>query len=343
MSKAIAIPDKTLAPEAAEDTYYREPSEQQKAINDDRLYAFDIALGTFLLAHNIFQGSPRGTRRDIMERVLRRKAGLIRETFRELAGGLCMGETLSPVAVEQLLGKNVPQDQSLTFVIDLIFSHPFAPYKVSFSHADFIKALITTASYVHVESRTINGILDTKKAAEAAHNSWSVSRVALYVLSGMAILGTGGYLVAPLIGTVIGNAAGLYGAAATAHGLAILGGGSLSLGGFGMAGGMWLVSGTGALMGGGAAALLEIGAPQATQELVKLQVTYKEVLLRTQGHVKKAQEAIIALKKQMDELKHLLADERQLNEGKAVRVKNAEKTLEALKTALKWIEECETP
>ena len=47
----------------------------------------------------------------------------------------------------------------------------------------------------------------------------------------------------PLIGELIGGAAGLYGAAATSYGLTLLGGRSLAIGGYGMAGGIWLIVG----------------------------------------------------------------------------------------------------
>ena len=61
------------------------------------------------------------------------------------------------------------------------------------------------------------------------------------LLKGLVIGGTVGvitsFALGPVIGTWIGEAAGLYGAAATNYGLALLGGGSLASGGFGMAGG----------------------------------------------------------------------------------------------------------
>lgn len=58
--------------------------------------------------------------------------------------------------------------------------------------------------------------------------------------------------LAPVIGTAIGNAMGLSGAAATSAGLAWLGGGSIAAGGFGMAGGTFVIAAAakGANLGG---------------------------------------------------------------------------------------------
>jgi hypothetical protein len=69
--------------------------------------------------------------------------------------------------------------------------------------------------------------------------------------------------LAPVIGTAIGNAMGLSGAAATSAGLAWLGGGSLAAGGFGMAGG--------AFVAGAAAKSAYAGARLAVAQLAKEQ------------------------------------------------------------------------
>ena len=74
---------------------------------------------------------------------------------------------------------------------------------------------------------------------------WSFSKIMLVsggaVLGGIAIAATGG-LAAPLVGSAVGGAMGLSGAAATSAGLAALGGGSLAAGGAGMAGGIAAVT-----------------------------------------------------------------------------------------------------
>jgi hypothetical protein len=76
-------------------------------------------------------------------------------------------------------------------------------------------------------------------------------------VSGFAAVGAvvGGLVLAPHIGSAIGVAAGLHGAAAVSYGLASLGLGSLATGGFGMAGGTILVGLTSGVIGGGGASL----------------------------------------------------------------------------------------
>lgn len=55
---------------------------------------------------------------------------------------------------------------------------------------------------------------------------------------------------APIVGTFLGNSAGLFGAAATGHGLALLGGGAIAAGGGGVAAGTAVVVTAGGLIGG---------------------------------------------------------------------------------------------
>ena len=78
----------------------------------------------------------------------------------------------------------------------------------------------------------------TKKITSATHKllgkDWRIAKG--LVLGGGTGLITSIFL-SPVIGGLIGNLAGLYGAAATSYGLALLGGGSLASGGFGMLGG----------------------------------------------------------------------------------------------------------
>lgn len=161
-------------------------------------------------------------------------------------------------------------------------------------------------------------------------------------VGGLIICAAGAALAAPAVAAAIGSAAGLSGAAATSHGLALLGGGSLAVGGYGMAGGMWVLTGAGAatgiLSGGGSALLLNIGAPAAKIELVKLQVHYKEVLLEKYDPVEKAQEMIASLVSQRDEIERELERERELNDGGSTRLSNIASTLRGLEDCIHWME-----
>lgn len=121
-------------------------------------------------------------------------------------------------------------------------------------------------------------------------------QIGIFGAGGVVLVGTGAFALAPIIGTAIGGAAGLSGAAATSYGMAFLGGGSLASGGAGMAGGLWLVTGAGAtagLLGGsGAAAIFELGAKQVRVELTRLQVTMKMTMLTGQVDLLKAQSVL---------------------------------------------------
>ena len=85
----------------------------------------------------------------------------------------------------------------------------------------------------------------------------------------------------PIIGTAIGEAAGLSGAAATSYGLALLGGGSLASGGFGMAGGSIVIG----VAVGGFKAAGQIGK-NVDPDLLSLALTAKNLpILLTAGRL----------------------------------------------------------
>ncbi len=312
--------------------------------NPEQHYSFLISIGTLILAQELAKLEKQKSHRQKMERVVVKKRDLLCEAFPEEAAkfivkgdGFIITENL-----EEALKLDWPVDRSVTFLIDLAFSNPFAPYELSYSAKAFSSALTEVGKLVGVSAEGVRRILQTQKEASKVHSQIGWAKVAAVGVGGLVVLGLGGWLLAPVIGGAIGSAAGLYGAAATSHGLAILGGGSLAIGGLGMAGGIWVVAGTGATVGllsaGGATLLLELGAARAKVELIKLQVSYKEVILRNQTELKKAQEVIKLLAQSRDEIKQQLDDERELNDKNAARLKDIETMLEAMEQALKWME-----
>lgn len=144
-----------------------------------------------------------------------------------------------------------------------------------------------------------------------------------------------------MIGSALGAAAGLSGAAATAHGLALLGGGSLVAGGAGVAGGMWLIAGTGAAVGaavgGGGMTLYQLGAATATRELIKLQVTFKLAILQGEADTIKAQTVISELHTQFERTRTALEEALLVNDSNSRRVKDLESTMTALENAIEWM------
>jgi hypothetical protein len=106
---------------------------------------------------------------------------------------------------------------------------------------------------VHVEDQTELILDNVISAASRA----LIDKERMFKVSGFAAVGAvvGGLVLAPHIGSAIGVAAGLHGAAAVSYGLASLGLGSLATGGFGMAGGTILVGLTSGVIGMGGASL----------------------------------------------------------------------------------------
>jgi hypothetical protein len=302
----------------------------------DRNYSCVISAGTLFLAEELARLEKNAERKHKKERVLEQKRKLMFEAFPDQTTGLSLKGD-----VRKLIAGEWGQDDAKLFIIDLAFTNPFAPYELKFNQPDFEASLKAVALLVGLKGAVVTRILRTQKEAIKAHHHVDLGKAALWGIGGLAILGFGGWLIAPIIGTAIGTAAGLYGAAATAHGLAILGGGSLALGGAGMAGGMWLVTGIGAaagiLGGGGSTLLWQLGAASAKVELVKLQVSYKEVTLGNQVKFAKSQKVIESLIRERDETKTRLAEEQDLNDRNSSRIKDLEATLEAIEDTLKWM------
>lgn len=302
---------------------------------NDEVYSRNVAAGSYILANTLMKREDNDDRKQKMQRVLDRKETLLSETFGN--------DSMSGIGdVAQLLDPDLPTDDVKTYFIDLAFSNPFSPYELKYEDDDFRYALKQLSHYFDISEDEVERILDTKQDAIDAHNAYDWLKIVGYGAVGVVALGLGGYFLAPALGAALGSAAGLAGAAATAHGLALLGGGSLAAGGAGMAGGLWLVTGTAAAMGGtavgGGALLHQIGAAGARTELMKLQVTFKEVLLHNQVHGIKAQEAIKSLAEDRDGLKQALEEERELNEENAERVTELEEKIEAFDNAIEWME-----
>jgi hypothetical protein len=96
-------------------------------------------------------------------------------------------------------------------------------------------------------------------------------------------------------------------------------------------------AGVGAVGVGGATALWNAGYAAAITELVKLQVSYREILLR--GHLREqvAAEVIEQLIAQREELRAKILAEKALNDIGAQRVKNLETIQRGYDDALEWL------
>jgi hypothetical protein len=233
------------------------------------------------------------------------------------------------------------QQQQL-FLIELLSTTPFSPYEVRTSPGKQREGLRHAAKVAGAFSR-FNEVLASTEAARKAHTKTDWARAGVFGLGAAVVMGTGGLLAAPAVGTALGSAAGLSGAAATSHGLALLGGGSLASGGMGMSGGLWMVTSAAAATGGSLSnaglALHRMGAKQYRHELVKLQVSYDLLLSKNTEHTPVAQAVSAQLATQVTELTSQLDEERELNDANSQRVRELADKLRAVKAAINWTEE----
>lgn len=226
-------------------------------------------------------------------------------------------------------------------LIDLAFADPFSPYELKVSQKDQKAALERVCDAIGLPQERVRQVFESIAEARAVHRRIGWEKVAAATVIGAIVLATGGYAAAPLIAAKLGAAAGLSGAAAVSHGLALLGGGSLAVGGSGVAGGMALIAGCGGAVGGlgmgGATALWNAGYAAALGELVKLQVTYKEILLRSQLREMRAADVVDSLLQQREELEKRLAEEKSLNDDKAARIKELERIKKGYEDTIRWL------
>lgn len=148
---------------------------------------------------------------------------------------------------------------------------------------------------------------------------------------------TGG-LAAPLIGSAIGGAMGLSGAAATSAGLALLGGGAVAAGGLGVAGGTAIVAGvvgvSSAGMGAAGTWLKGARPNDVIVESAKLEVSFKYLLIREERSeelqrlvVERLQQQIAGLVTEINELTSIVAEQQGSNaERDELQVRLAEET-----------------
>jgi hypothetical protein len=301
-------------------------------------YAMAMALASAWLAYGTVIRTSDDERQRKMRRVFQKKVALVSEAWPDE-----LGDVNGIESVRKALGEcSLDLDQRKTLLIDLSFSDPFAPYELKYDEDWQRDAIKDIAKGLVVDLSFVDAISATRKAAARAHHRRNIAFTVAFGIGGAVVLALGGWMAAPVIAGYLGASAGLAGAAATAHGLALLGGGTLAAGGMGMAGGMAIVTGGGAaiggLAGGGGMLLYQLGAAGAENELLKLQVTFKTVLLDGQLHVRKAQEVIRGLVDRELELKALLKEETKLNDSKSRKLKELRQILESVERSREWME-----
>ncbi len=312
---------------------------QESAKNE---YSEAIALGNYFMVEKLMELEQKKKRKEKKKNVYNEKGKLILETYEGDKNNI-----IDKTNRQNLLCNLVKEDQRATYLIDLAFTSPFAPYELKFKKEDFKKALLYMSSLLSQDFDIVDDILKNQQEALKSHKKIEWAKIIAFGVGGLLIFAWGGWLMAPAIGTAIGTAAGLSGAAATSHGLAILGGGALSISGWGMAGGMWVVTGAGGFIGasilGGSPLLLQLGAAQARVEILKLQVTYKTVFVVNQAHhymIEKSIDKLVNMKKEI--MKELVKEEN-LNDKSSKRIKDIKETLDTLNNAIDWMRKNKIP
>ena len=239
--------------------------------------------------------------------------------------------------VAALLGTVKKRDRAVLLTVELLCFHPW-PSKI-----EFVRGLRNEK--VEAIAAAFGAPVGTKYVRDIEHDIVSRTRwlalklgwrrIALIAAGGIALGAITGGLGAVAVGTAIGGAMGLSGAAAANAGLALLGGGSLAAGGMGVAGGTLVVTGVasvgvGAAAGGGTA-VHAMSAAEVLADMVKVAVVTKYVMLREQSEPDKARTVVglteQALREADAEAERLRAQLKELSELKTV----AEASVEALK------------
>ncbi|MHC4196720.1 MAG: hypothetical protein ACYSRP_02255 [Planctomycetota bacterium] len=108
-----------------------------------------------------------------------------------------------------------------------------------------------------------------------------------------------------------------------------------------MAGGLWILSaartGDSFIGSGGGQLLLQLTPSNARVELVKLQVSYMEMLFGNEEQLKEARKVLRLLGQRRDEIKEWIEEERGLNERNSRRLRDMKETLVAVEKSLKWM------
>ena len=303
------------------------------AIDPDAIVLARLLVAASIAEQNRIAGSSRHER---MERYLHCRLFDIRSAIK------AKGE-FSTAAVLRGLMSDWNESQRLLLLIEATSSNPFEPYEIAWDPNHELAALSYLATVIDLPSQTALDVASTFRDAAQAHQRISVTRVGLYGLGAAAALGGAGFLVAPAVGAALGSAAGLSGAAATSYGLGLLGGVAGATPGAMTAGGMWLVAHVGATAGAVAGsaglALYEMGASAAQDEIIKLQVTYKMIVVDLQHNDAVALDLLGSVEERLAILEGALQDELEFSDPGSDRVANMTATANSLRTAERWMDD----
>lgn len=225
-------------------------------------------------------------------------------------------------------GKHTLRTDKIILLAELACAPPFAPYEVKYKESHFNTAYKETALAFKTPRKEVESIINIKKAATSSHNSNSLFKGLLMGFGGAALVGMGGWFLAPAL-------VGLSGAAAAFFGLALLGGEEESIGkGMWVAGGMWLVNDFKTKVGMTPASLLiSIPGPSLINELIKIQIIFNKKNAKTRKII------LASLEAHLSAFEQKIEEDRQYNDDGSKLIDSHEKKFAALTKTIKWMNE----
>ena len=305
---------------------------------ENKNYTFALAAGNTIAANHIRNNTRDEERKKKIDRVLRIRYKALRALAKE-----SFNESLEEVRPDKVAARISHWDPSWKdfLLIDLIFASPFAPYEIKWDEKEKEIGLQPFAVALGVPISRFQSMCAARREAIKVHRHVDWLRIGMISAGAIVIFAAGGWVAAPVIGTALGTAAGLSGAAAIAHGLALLGGGALAAGGAGMAGGVWLVVGVaaagGGVVAGSSTLFFQLGTQAMRVEILKFETVFKSVILAQQEATALAKQSITEFHQRLQDLQGKLTEERSLNEKKSGRVRELEEKIGMIEKALKWM------
>ncbi len=295
-------------------------------------YPLRFATASVVVGRHLMDLDTDSARKGRKQRILERRLDELRRGGLETSGGTGnLYEVKAP--------SGFAREHAATIVVDLAFCSPFAPYQVEVSEDDFAKALHLTGAEMNFSKAYVARVLALKKDAMQAHAHGPFSSPWRLVVAGVVAIAA-----LPLLPALIGGAGGLAGAAASAHGLALLSGGSLAVGGFGMAGGIWVLSGLEVAVvvatgtGARASALVRAAPPEALRlEVAKAQTTAVFRMENGSWTRQDVAERLRGFDDRKHDLEADLRDEEQHSDPDAPRIRVLQEKLKVLEIGRAWI------
>ena len=298
-------------------------------------YSFYISIATLYLLYELIECEKNEKRKNKKQRVLAQKKARLQQFFTDVSD-----DSLTQENIAQQLPKEFSREKATVFLIDLIYCDPFAPFDLKFKNNDLDKALLKLAGCINLSGEDVTRIQDSYQQAHRSHWHLQWKLLAFISLFGIVFLITGKGIQFLIRQSIQGIKGGVT-AFSPDYGLSGLAGGNLAVFGEEMAGGRWLITDVKKVVDDSNSGfytpplLRLLKSSDIKQELIKLQVTFKEVLLDNQ---QQAQTIIDTLNKQQTKLEGRIEVEKNQNEKRSSRIQEVKNTHRYVEQTLKWMQ-----